>query len=197
MSIEPIRRGTGLAPGAPAGARTATTLAPRSPGLRRPTTAPAAPASTDPRRRPLGQMCVVVTELAEGDGQTLVRNLRRRGSGRVILLARRAGRRDLVGLLTGGLRGAVATEPNATVGQPGAEPGAVPSPFARTRPDLTTRELSVLRLVADGFSNRSIGEELGLSALTVKSHLARISRKLGTGDRAALVAISIRTGLLA
>ncbi|MFB9953997.1 response regulator transcription factor [Cellulomonas denverensis] len=60
---------------------------------------------------------------------------------------------------------------------------------------MTSRELSVLRLVADGFSNRSIGEELGLSALTVKSHLARISRKLGTGDRAALVAISIRTGL--
>jgi DNA-binding NarL/FixJ family response regulator len=138
-------------------------------------------------------MCVVVTELGEGDGQTLVRNLRRRGSGRVILLARRAGRRDLVGLLTGGLRGAVATEPNAVVGQP----GAVPSPFARTRPDLTSRELSVLRLVADGFSNRAIGDELGLSALTVKSHLARISRKLGTGDRAALVAISIRTGLLA
>ncbi len=73
----------------------------------------------------------------------------------------------------------------------------MPSPFARTRPDLTSRELSVLRLVADGFSNRAIGDELGLSALTVKSHLARISRKLGTGDRAALVAISIRTGLLA
>ncbi|MBB5474898.1 DNA-binding NarL/FixJ family response regulator [Cellulomonas hominis] len=187
MSIEPIRRGPGLAPGAPTGARAATLPQTRRPG------APAA----DPRRRGLGQMCVVVTELGEGDGQTLVRNLRRRGSGRVILLARRAGRRDLVGLLTGGLRGAVATEPNAVVGQPGAAPGAVPSPFARTRPDLTSRELSVLRLVADGFSNRAIGDELGLSALTVKSHLARISRKLGTGDRAALVAISIRTGLLA
>ncbi|GEL44922.1 DNA-binding response regulator [Cellulomonas hominis] len=187
VSIEPIRRGPGLAPGAPTGARAATLPQTRRPG------APAA----DPRRRGLGQMCVVVTELGEGDGQTLVRNLRRRGSGRVILLARRAGRRDLVGLLTGGLRGAVATEPNAVVGQPGAAPGAVPSPFARTRPDLTSRELSVLRLVADGFSNRAIGDELGLSALTVKSHLARISRKLGTGDRAALVAISIRTGLLA
>ena len=151
----------------------------------------------DPRRRPLGQMCVVVTELAEGDGQILVRNLRRRGSGRVILLARRAARRDLVGLLTGGLRGAVATEPNAAVRQAGAPAEATPSPFARSRPDLTSRELSVLRLVADGFSNRAIGAELGLSALTVKSHLARISRKLGTGDRAALVAISIRTGLLA
>jgi DNA-binding NarL/FixJ family response regulator len=138
-------------------------------------------------------MCVVVTELAEGDSQTLVRNLRRRGSGRVILLARRASRRELVTLL----RGAVATEPNAGTGQSvSAAPEAAPAPFSRSRPDLTSRELSVLRLVADGFSNRAIGEELGLSALTVKSHLARISRKLGTGDRAALVAISIRTGLL-
>lgn len=144
-------------------------------------------------------MCVVVTELKPGDSATLVRNLRRRGSGRVILLARRAGRQELVTLLTGGLRGAVATDPNAP------DPAEAAAPFAaalsstpraaQTRPELTSRELSVLRLVADGFSNRAIGEELGLSALTVKSHLARISRKLGTGDRAALVAISIRTGL--
>ncbi len=190
MSIDPARRGPGLAPGAPSGSRTASaaTLSPRRP----PTADP-----RDPRRRGLGQMCVVVTELAEGDAQTLVRNLRRRGSGRVILLARRSGRRELVTLLTGGLRGAVASEPNATTGRPAAAaPDVVPAPFARARPDLTSRELSVLRLVADGCSNRAIGEELGLSALTVKSHLARISRKLGTGDRAALVAISIRTGLL-
>ena len=62
-------------------------------------------------------------------------------------------------------------------------------------PDLTAREISVLKLVADGRTNRLIGEDLGLSALTVKSHLARISRKLGTGDRAELVAISIRGGV--
>ncbi len=150
-----------------------------------------------PQRRGLGQMCVVVTELKPGDSAILVRNLRRRGSGRVILLARRAGRQELVTLLTGGLRGAVATDPNAP------DPAEAAAPFAaapgtraaHTRPELTSRELSVLRLVADGYSNRAIGEELGLSALTVKSHLARISRKLGTGDRAALVAISIRTGL--
>ena len=53
----------------------------------------------------------------------------------------------------------------------------------------------MLKLVADGRTNRLIGEELGLSALTVKSHLARISRKLGTGDRAELVAISMRGGV--
>ncbi len=184
VSIDPARRGPAGASGAPAGPRAAT-LSPRRPG------------TTDPRRRGLGQMCVVVTELGEGEAQTLVRNLRRRGSGRVILLARRASRRELVTLLTGGLRGAVATEPNAGTGpSASAAPESAPAPFARNRPELTSRELSVLRLVADGFSNRAIGEELGLSALTVKSHLARISRKLGTGDRAALVAISIRTGLL-
>ena len=58
--------------------------------------------------------------------------------------------------------------------------------------ELSGRELEVLRLVADGQSNKEIGEQLGLSALTVKSHLARIARKLGTGDRAEMVAMAMR-----
>ncbi len=78
------------------------------------------------------------------------------------------------------------------------EPAPEPqSPVARDLPELTARELGVLELVAAGRTNRKIGEELGLSALTVKSHLARISRKLGTGDRAELVAIVIRAGRIA
>lgn len=141
-------------------------------------------------RRALGQMCVVVANLADSDGQMLVRNLRRRGTGRVILLARRASRPELVSLLAGGLRGAIASESHASI------PADRSSTLTSARAELTGRELGVLRLVADGCSNRAVGERLGLSALTVKSHLARISRKLGTGDRAALVAISIRTGLL-
>jgi DNA-binding NarL/FixJ family response regulator len=62
---------------------------------------------------------------------------------------------------------------------------------------LSAREIQVLQLVADGKSNKDIGEELGLSALTVKSHLARIARKLGTGDRAEMVATSMRSGVIA
>ena len=50
--------------------------------------------------------------------------------------------------------------------------------------------------MAEGRSNRQIGERLDLSALTVKSHLARISRKVGTGDRAEMVAYAIRRDLL-
>ena len=45
-------------------------------------------------------------------------------------------------------------------------------------------------------SNKEIGEALGLSALTVKSHLARIARKLGTGDRAEMVAVAMRAGVI-
>ena len=80
-----------------------------------------------------------------------------------------------------------------------------PSPPTGTRlrgllpggPDgLSAREVEVLQLVSDGNSNRDIGEALGLSALTVKSHLARIARKLGTGDRAEMVAVSMRAGLV-
>jgi len=61
---------------------------------------------------------------------------------------------------------------------------------------LTERELMVVRLVADGRSNKWIGQQLGLSVLTVKSHLARISRKFGTGDRAHIVAKAMRAGTI-
>ncbi|MHB8452170.1 MAG: response regulator [Mycobacteriales bacterium] len=62
--------------------------------------------------------------------------------------------------------------------------------------ELSGREVEVLRLVADGQSNKQIGDLLGLSALTVKSHLARIARKLGTGDRAEMVALAMRAGVI-
>ena len=168
-------------------------------------------APVTPTRRPApgAQMCLVVNELAEGAGTTLVENLGRRGSTRVILLARKAARRDLVQLLGGGLRGGVTADPRrmqAALAQralQAAQPQPVqpePEPeraTVRDLPELTARELGVLELVAAGRTNRMIGEELGLSALTVKSHLARISRKLGTGDRAELVAIVIRAGRIA
>ena len=62
--------------------------------------------------------------------------------------------------------------------------------------ELSGREVEVLNLVAGGQSNKQIGDTLGLSALTVKSHLARIARKLGTGDRAEMVAHAMRAGVI-
>jgi DNA-binding NarL/FixJ family response regulator len=62
---------------------------------------------------------------------------------------------------------------------------------------LSAREVEVIRLVADGWSNKQIASQLSLSALTVKNHLARIGRKLGAGNRAHIVAIACRGGLIA
>jgi DNA-binding NarL/FixJ family response regulator len=62
--------------------------------------------------------------------------------------------------------------------------------------ELSARERDILRLVADGHTNKEIGEKVDLSALTVKSHLARIARKLGTGDRAHMVALGLRSGVI-
>lgn len=62
--------------------------------------------------------------------------------------------------------------------------------------ELSTREIEVLQRVADGQSNKEIGDELELSPLTVKSHLSRIGRKLGTGDRAQMVALAMRADVI-
>ncbi|MFF8773156.1 LuxR C-terminal-related transcriptional regulator [Kitasatospora sp. NPDC015120] len=82
-------------------------------------------------------------------------------------------------------------------GAPGA-PGTHGAPGAQQAAyrELSGREVEVLRLVAEGQSNKAIGVAMGLSALTVKSHLARIARKLGTGDRAGMVAVALRTGII-
>ena len=77
-------------------------------------------------------------------------------------------------------------------GHPGRIDPDLPARLGR----LTPRELEVLRLVADGRSNKWIAESLSLSALTVKSHLSRISRKLGTGERSHQVAVAMRAGVL-
>ena len=62
--------------------------------------------------------------------------------------------------------------------------------------ELSARELEVLQGVADGRSNGDIAAALQLSPLTVKSHLARIGRKLGTGDRAHAVLLALRAGVI-
>jgi two-component system nitrate/nitrite response regulator NarL len=64
------------------------------------------------------------------------------------------------------------------------------------RPILSTRELEVLRLAADGLSAVEIGQRLHLSKTTVRTHLQHVYEKLGVGDRTAAVAQALRSGLL-
>jgi DNA-binding NarL/FixJ family response regulator len=61
---------------------------------------------------------------------------------------------------------------------------------------LTDRELEVLRLVADGSTNREAARKLFISEATVKTHLLHLYAKLGVRDRAAAVGEAYRRGLL-
>ena len=60
---------------------------------------------------------------------------------------------------------------------------------------LSTRELEVLSLVAEGLTNHDIAERLVLSDHTVNRHVANILRKLGLPSRAAAASLAGRYGL--
>nr|WP_229202048.1 response regulator transcription factor [Pseudoduganella aquatica] len=61
---------------------------------------------------------------------------------------------------------------------------------------LTAREISVLRLVALGNSNRRVAAELGIAEETVKAHMSGLLAKLGANDRTHAVTIAIRRGII-
>ncbi len=61
---------------------------------------------------------------------------------------------------------------------------------------LSARELDVLRLVADGLTNRAVADELHLSPHTVARHLANIFTKLDVPTRTAAVSTATAAGLL-
>jgi DNA-binding NarL/FixJ family response regulator len=62
---------------------------------------------------------------------------------------------------------------------------------------LTQREREVLRLLAEGESNREVAERLSISAKTVETHRANVMRKLGAGSIVDLVHYAIRNGIVA
>jgi DNA-binding NarL/FixJ family response regulator len=64
------------------------------------------------------------------------------------------------------------------------------------RPGLSDREVEVLALVARGFSNLAIGQELRVSEATVKSHLLHVFGKLDVSDRTAAVTVALTRGWL-
>ena len=68
----------------------------------------------------------------------------------------------------------------------------------RDRPaiELSAREQNVVQLVAEGYTNRSIGAVLDLSVKTVETHRASAMRKLGVSSTAELVRYAIRKNLI-
>ncbi|MGF1661487.1 MAG: LuxR C-terminal-related transcriptional regulator, partial [Kineosporiaceae bacterium] len=70
-------------------------------------------------------------------------------------------------------------------------------PGRRPAGPLTPRETEVLALVAEGLTNRRIGERLFMAEKTVSVHVSRVIAKLGVTGRTEAVAVAHREGLLA
>lgn len=152
--------------------------------------------------------------LSDGSGLELVSELHSQGWARIVVLTSSDDPHAARSAFQSGAQACLLRSASANVvvdrvrrvpdAAAGADPGAAPVLAAGARvagsdnnlSELSAREIEVLQLVADGQSNKEIGEVLNLSALTVKSHLSRIGRKVATGDRAQMVALALRAGVI-
>jgi DNA-binding NarL/FixJ family response regulator len=138
-------------------------------------------------------LCVVDLGLPDGSGIGLISELRAAGWGHGVVLSHLEDPYTVRAALAAGVRGFLVVPSEGTPRQAPAFPRRR---GASGTDGLSGREIEVLELVSGGNSNKDIGDALGLSALTVKSHLARIARKLGTGDRAEMVMVALRAGVI-
>ncbi len=63
-------------------------------------------------------------------------------------------------------------------------------------PDLTARELAVLKLIVSGKSNKEIGRDLFISEATVKTHINSLLSKLGVSDRTQAATTALQRGIV-
>ena len=62
--------------------------------------------------------------------------------------------------------------------------------------ELTKRETEILKLIADGFSNKEIGEQLFISHRTVDTHRTNLMKKLEVNNIAGLISFAIKNGIV-
>jgi DNA-binding NarL/FixJ family response regulator len=107
--------------------------------------------------------------------------------------------RDLIDMLLGVLRGEVALsrviarklwEEFAEQAKKQEAPSLLPPP------NLTRREMEVLRFLSEGFSDKAIASRLGISQRTVKNHVHNILAKLQLQNRFQAAAYALRQGLV-
>ena len=61
---------------------------------------------------------------------------------------------------------------------------------------LTEREIEILKLIAEGFSNKEIGSKLFISHRTVDTHRTNLMKKLNANNIAGLISYAIKNGLV-
>ncbi|WP_336211920.1 response regulator transcription factor [Nonomuraea sp. LPB2021202275-12-8] len=144
------------------------------------------------------------------DGVTAIKELARLGStARVLVLTTYDTDKDVLPAIEAGATGYLLKDTRredlVRAVHTAARGEAVLSPSVATRllgqvrapaDPLSARELEILRLIAEGNTNREAAARLFISEATVKTHVLHIYAKLGVNDRAAAVAVAFRRGLL-
>jgi len=168
---------------------------------------------------------VVAVERIDDDARRRLGALRRRGFTRIVLIASSLAGADGTNGAVEGVVGdgvsAVARRSDATpallvrlvaaAGRCGAPPASVPATVPATkastnggasivvdqpRPRMSEREIAVLRLIAEGFDTREIGERLCYSERTVKTILNDVTNRFHLRNRSHAVAYALREGLI-
>jgi two-component system NarL family response regulator len=127
--------------------------------------------------------------------------------GRVIILTTFESEQDVHLALKAGARGYLLKDsPRATLvetirqvhrGQTCIPPG-IGQKLVKTmsRPTLSSREVETVRLIAEGKSNKAIGDQLGITEGTVKTHVKSLLKKLDAPGRTAAVREAVHRGLV-
>jgi DNA-binding response OmpR family regulator len=151
--------------------------------------------------------------LPDRDGFSVLEELRRRGfQGPVLILSARGQEADkLQGFRLGAddyvtkpfgvmellarigalLRRANRPAPAATNGST-EKPAPLSDDELQSRFGLTSRQITVTRLLGEGYSNAEIAKQLSVSFFTARNHTEQILSKLGVGSRAAVGAVLFR-----
>ncbi len=103
---------------------------------------------------------------------------------------------DLPSTIRQVVEGAVHLRGVATAAAPGEGTGTEGAPRQSGSDVLTDRELTILKLVAEGLSNLDIANRLFVTEQTVKFHLSNIYRKLGVGNRTEATRYAYRAKLI-
>jgi DNA-binding NarL/FixJ family response regulator len=136
-----------------------------------------------------GPPVVLVRSQPPGRAEVLTALLR----GACALIAAEQVATDLVPACTLAAHGHVTVSPDAarTVLDALRAPAAAPG-----LPELTSRELDILRLIADGHTVRQTARALGIAAKTVENTQSRLYRKLGARNRSGALVAAHALGLL-
>jgi DNA-binding NarL/FixJ family response regulator len=126
--------------------------------------------------------------------------------GVLALLPRDAGAREILAAVDAAAAGLVTLHPSAMealrAGRAEVRSSLDTPPLVGSRAsatvggELTPRETEVLRMLAEGLSNKQIASRLAISEHTVKFHVASVYEKLGATSRTEAVRLGVRRGLI-